>query len=217
MLEGQGNGEAAVVEYQKAIEAIDRGGILNGKVPTAQKTLAHRHMAAALDRLGRFAQAEIHYRQALRFSPNDPKVWNDAGYSAYLQRNYTEAERRLTTAARLAPGDARVHTNLGLALAAAGRTDAALEALSLVAGPAIGHANLAFILAAAGKTAEAREHYQSALKIQPDLKAAQVALAKLDAQTPATGPNATALAATPTPENRPDANVARTTGTQAPR
>jgi tetratricopeptide (TPR) repeat protein len=211
MLEAQGNGEAAVAEYQKAIAAIERGGVLQGKVPTAQKALAHRHMAAAYDRMGRFEQSETHYRQALRLSPNDPKVWNDAGYSAYLQRDYPEAERRLTTAARMAPGDARVHTNLGLALAASGRTDAALEALSRVGGPAIGHANLAFILAAAGLPGEAREHYQAALKIQPDLKVAEVALAKLDAQAPAAGPNTRALASTGTGSGTaaPDANVAR--------
>ena len=43
--------------------------------------------------LGRFAQAETHYQKALKLSPKDPKIWNDAGYSYYLQGRWADAER----------------------------------------------------------------------------------------------------------------------------
>ena len=78
-------------------------------------------MGGALDRLGRFAQAEVHYKKALKLSPKDAKIWNDAGYSYYLQGRWADAERALRTAAKLAPDDERIRINLGLTLAAAGQ------------------------------------------------------------------------------------------------
>jgi Tfp pilus assembly protein PilF len=204
--EAQGNLEAAVALYQKALEA-PAGHKQRGRAPASQRALAHRRMAADLDRLGRFAQAETHYREALKLAPNDPKVWNDAGYSYYLQGRWEESLRSLRTAARLAPDDARIQTNLGLCLAASGKTDEALEALTRAGGPAVGEANLAFILAAAGKRAEARTHYEAALRIQPDLEPARAALAQLDRD--ANRGNAPVLAEAPTSDRR----VARTSTT----
>ena len=74
-----------------------------GKTRSHEEALAHRRMGNALDRLGRFAQAEVHYKKAIRLSPKDPKVWNDAGYSYYLQGRWADAERTLKTAAKPAP------------------------------------------------------------------------------------------------------------------
>ena len=85
-----------------------------------------------MDRLGRFAQAETHYKKALKLSPKDPKIWNDAGYSYYLQGRWADAERALKTAVRLAPDDERIRTNLGLTLAALGRTKRSPPALEPV-------------------------------------------------------------------------------------
>lgn len=181
--EVRGDLEAAVYEYARAIDsATNPAGSKGGRVTADQKALAHRRMAAALDRLGQFTQAEVHYKTALKLHPNNVKVWNDAGYSAYLQRNYAEAERRLRTAEKLAPQDPRIQTNLGLCLAASGKPDEALAALSKAGGPAVGHANLAYIMAAMGKTSDARRHYEIALKFQPQLTAASQALAQLDRQ-----------------------------------
>lgn len=178
--EARGDFQAAVYEYARAVEAAEKPGARGKGLSDELKGLAHRRMAAALDRVGQFAQAEVHYKSALKLQPGDPKVWNDAGYSAYLQGNLAEAERRLKSAEKLSPRDPRIQTNLGLCLAATGRTDEALAALSKPGGPAIGHANLAYILAAMGKTDEARRHYEIALKFQPELQAARLALAQLD-------------------------------------
>ena len=65
--------------------------------------LAHRRIAGSLDRLGRFAQAEMHYKKAIGLAPKDYRVWNDAGYSYYLQGRWADAERSLKSAERLAP------------------------------------------------------------------------------------------------------------------
>ena len=188
--EAQGGFEAAIAEYQKALDACAHGGLnlVRGKGLGEKQALAHRRMGAAFDRLGRFAQAEAHYRAALKLHPNDPKVWNDSGYSYYLQGRWIDAERNLKMADKLDPENPRFQTNLGLALAAEGKSDEALAALSKAGGPAAAHANLGYLLAALGKTEEARKHYQDALKLQPDLAPVRQALATLDNKRPPTPP-----------------------------
>lgn len=198
--ETQGDAESALAEYQKAIDAAATGRRVGGThVPSARQALAHRKMAGALDRLGRFAQAESHYREALALAPKDAKVWNDAGYSYHLQGRFEDAERSLKQAATLDPKDPRIQTNLGLTLAAAGKTDAALAALTRAAGPATAHANLGYILAATGQADAAREQYRAALAIQPELGAARLALAQLDTDR---AKDAASLAAKPPAEDR---------------
>jgi tetratricopeptide (TPR) repeat protein len=197
MYESQGNLEAAVAEYAKAAEVPSKhaGALLSdgGKLGPSSEALAQRRMAGALDRLGRFAQAETHYNQALKLAPRDAKIWNDVGYSYYLQNRWPDAERALKSADSIEPNNPRVLTNLGLAFAAQGKDDDALAALTRSGGAAVGHANLGFIFAAMGKNEEARRQYQEALTIQPRLTAAQAALAKLDPKA-AQGAPTTAIA-----------------------
>ena len=178
VFEQKGNPEAALMEYQLALAACERKGF--GRTRSADEALTHRRIANALDRLGRFAQAEVHYRKALHLSPRDPKIWNDAGYSYYLQGRWADAERTLKTAARFAPEDERIMTNLGLTLAAAGRPKEAISLLSRFSGDAIGHANLGFLLAATGQVDLAKQQYLQALALRPNLTLAQRALAQLD-------------------------------------
>jgi Flp pilus assembly protein TadD len=214
--ENQENYELALEEYAKALELSEgRTGVVgSGKNPVRQ-ALAHRRMGTVLDRLGRFEQAELEYRAALKLSPNDPKVWNDAGYSYYLQGRWPDSERALKTAAKLDPNSARIMTNLGLTLAASGKPDAALAQFTRASGPAAGHANLAYSLAAMGNTAEAQRHYRRALELQPEMPNAKAALAALDAKvaratqiastsTPSPSP-APVRAASPMPSNKPAA------------
>jgi Tetratricopeptide repeat len=206
IFEVKGDYDAAVLEYQDALTVLETKG--RGEFKAADHVIAHRRMGAALDRLGRFAQADVHYKRALKYAPRDPKVWNDLGYSYYLQSRWAESERALRTALKYAPEDERVRTNLGLTLAAAGRADDAFPLLSQTGGDAIGHANLGYFLAAAGQLELARYHYQQALAQRPDLEVARRALAQLDRQQQ--------LAANPPnpPTANPAAHVA--SGSRAP-
>jgi Flp pilus assembly protein TadD len=180
IFETQGNFDAAVLEYQDALTVVQAKK--QGQLKAVDEALAHRRMGGALDQLGRFAQAEVHYKKALKLSPKDPKIWNDAGYSFYLQGRWAEAEGALKTAARFAPEDERIRVNLGLTLAAAGRTEEALSLLSRTNGDAIGHMNLGYSLAATGQLDLARRQYETALALRPDLDLARRALAQLDRQ-----------------------------------
>jgi Tfp pilus assembly protein PilF len=81
---------------------------------------------------------------------------------------------------KLDPGDARIRTNLGMALGAAGNREEALTLLSANQGDAVGHANLGYLLASTGQYGRARQEFQAALSMRPDLTLAQRALAQLD-------------------------------------
>jgi Flp pilus assembly protein TadD len=178
--EAQGNFDAAVLEYQDALTVLEKKR--HGAFRPGDEALAHRRMAGALDRLGRFAQADTHYKKALKASPKDPRVWNDAGYSYYLQGRWADAERALMTAAKLAPDDERIRVNLGLTLAAQGRTESALPLLSHVSGDAVGHANLGYLLASTGQFDLARHQYEQALALRPDFELPRRALARIEIQ-----------------------------------
>ncbi len=177
VFEKQGNFEAALLEYQEALAVAERGGI--GKTRSRDEALVHRRMGNALDGLGRFPQAEVHYKKAIKLDPHNVKMWNDAGYSYYLQGRWAEAEQTFNTASKMAPGDVRIKTNLGLTLAAIGRTEDALALLSQYSGDAIGHANLGYLLAATGQKDLARREYEKALAMRPQLDQARRALDQL--------------------------------------
>jgi Flp pilus assembly protein TadD len=202
--DAQGAHEKALAEYQEAVRRYRPETARQGS--PASRARLHRRLAGALDHLGRFDEARAHYRQAQRLAPEDPDVWNDTGYSAYLQGRWDEAERLIARAARLDPGATRAATNLGLVQAATGRTEAALATWTRALGPAAARMNLGFALAAQGRVAEARAHYVEALRLQPDLAEARQALAKLEQAQAPPSPGATAAgeAASP-PSAMPDA------------
>jgi len=182
-LENQDNFELANERVPEALEACEKhASFLAGSKSNEKQAVAHRRMGAVLDRLGRFEQSEIHYRTALKIHPRDPKVWNDAGYSYYLQSRWADSERALKTAASLDPNNTRVLTNLGLTLAALGKTNEALAAFTKAGGPSVGHTNLAYILAAMGQNDLAIKHYRTALEFQPEFEPAKQALAAVEAR-----------------------------------
>jgi tetratricopeptide (TPR) repeat protein len=183
VLESQGRAEDALGEYRKAIDAYrEAGNSVRGDGAT--KARLHRKLAQAFDHLGQPEEAKAHYQAAQKLAPRDPNVWNDAGYSAFFRGRFDEAERLLKKAASLDPANPRILSNLGMTLAAEGRTDAALEVLTKAGGPASARMNLAYVLASTGRSDEAREQYRAALAIDPGLKVARDALAKLGPGAP---------------------------------
>src|SRR5699024_691606 len=87
---------------------------------------AYLRLAVLNDRQGKFSESAVLYQQALAASPGDPNIFNDKGYSLYLQRRWVEAEMSLRQAVVLQPDHARAHNNLGLVLAHTGRPDLAV-------------------------------------------------------------------------------------------
>ena len=120
--ESQENFDLALGEYLKALEASESRSTLLGGARTSRNRPLPIVGWPQLDRLGRFEQAENEYSTALKLSPNDPKIWNDAGYSFYLQGRWSDAERA-QDCRELDPNNTRIMTNLGLSLAASGKTE----------------------------------------------------------------------------------------------
>ena len=56
--------------------------------------------------------------------------------------------------------------------------------MSQTSGEAIGHANLGYLLAATGQLDLARQQYEIALAMRPDLEVARRALARIDLKQP---------------------------------
>ncbi len=175
ILESKGELEAAEASYRQATQLEKR------RLNAEQRALAYRKLAVVLDRQGKFDESEPNHQEALRLGPKDPKVWNDAGYSAYLRGDWDLAIERLQRAARLDSDDPRILTNLGLATAASGNTEKALEQLTRATGSGAAHANLGYILAASGREEEALQHYTLAAEQAPNLQVARDALARLNA------------------------------------
>lgn len=180
----QGELDKAVEQYQKAVDLYAAQGPRRGFGDAKVRARLQRRLGTACDRLGRFADAEVHYQAAIKLTPRDALAWNDAGYSQYLQGRWDTAEQRLRKAVALDPANHKFRTNLGLILAADGRVDDALLVFEQAGGKANAHVNVGYILAAQGDVDSARQHYRAALDLQPNLDQATRALAKLDAGIP---------------------------------
>jgi Flp pilus assembly protein TadD len=86
-------------------------------------------LGIARDLLGRHAQAQAAYRQALALSPDNRAVQADLGLSLALSGDGTGAVAILRPLAAEPQAGRRVKDNLAVALAAAGRTDEARSIL----------------------------------------------------------------------------------------
>jgi Flp pilus assembly protein TadD len=120
----QGRYEDAVKPFEQALRAA----------PQRNQSAVHRAMALDLDELGRFPDAEQHFREAVRLyrgtggRPPDPRV----DYGAFLVRQgrAREALDLLGPAVAASPGSARANAELGRALLESDRPADALGALS---------------------------------------------------------------------------------------
>lgn len=75
---------------------------------------AHHGLAMAADLSEQWADAEYHYRQALRIRPRDANLLCDIGYSYLLQNRYAEAARYLNHAIEVNPQHESAQMNLAL-------------------------------------------------------------------------------------------------------
>src|SRR3979490_1819976 len=74
-----------------------------------------------LDQLGRHDEARRYYDSALKISPEEPSVLSNLGMSYVLSNDLPKAEETLRHAHGKAESDARIRTNLALAIGLQGR------------------------------------------------------------------------------------------------
>lgn len=163
--------EADAVGYYERARQLDAG--LNER--------AARRLAVLYDRLDDQARAMAEFQELLRKKPKDATLLNDVGYSLYNRGQWAEAEQYLRKAVAADRANKRAWVNLGMALGQQARYEEALDAFRKAVTPAEAEANLGFILATQGKRADAATAYRRALQLEPTLKVAQGALARLEA------------------------------------
>ncbi|MDQ3586350.1 MAG: tetratricopeptide repeat protein [Acidobacteriota bacterium] len=144
---------------------------------------AHNLMAVAYDRKGLHERARESYARALDITREDAQTLNNLGYSLYLNGNYRAASERLKRAAKLAPADERIWNNLALAQSRLGKYDDAFKSFKRAGGEYTARLNVAAMLERAGREQDAIEHYEAALKLQPNSETALRRLADLYGRT----------------------------------
>jgi Flp pilus assembly protein TadD, contains TPR repeats len=111
--------------FEQALNVVD-GAIL----PEAPDWNALSVKGAALDQLGRNAEARALYQQAMVIAPGEPSLLANMGLSYALTNELATAERYLRQAAAMPGATGRIRQNLALVVGLQGRFD---EARSLYA------------------------------------------------------------------------------------
>jgi predicted O-linked N-acetylglucosamine transferase (SPINDLY family) len=149
-----------------AVEYIDQAISLQPRAPAY-----HTSRGNALKDLGRKAEAEASYREALRRQRDFPDALTNLGGLLVELGRFEEAEPICRKALR-ARSDYSAQTNLGLALAGLGRLEEAVachrEAVRLQPGSADGHNNLGRALTQLDRTAEAEASLRQAVRLRPE-------------------------------------------------
>ena len=136
-----------------------------------QKADVHFFKGRVYSELGRFADAEQAYNNALKAMPNYRGVWNNLGNNAYRQQKFSQAVDyyRKEVAQNQTPIPLRA---LGRAFVELGKTDSARtyfqKAIDLDMNYAAAHFNLAQLEEDEGSLNQALQHAGRAYGIEPD-------------------------------------------------
>jgi Flp pilus assembly protein TadD len=135
---------------------------------------------ARIDRAcGRENEADAQLAKALKYHPKDPSVLLAIGQVHAAHGEFPEAVEKIRMAHELAPYEKLFEYHLAVVEAQSGELDQALVHFSHSVGKAEGNYNIGYILNEKGLKEEAEEYFQQALKLKPDLKLAESALAGL--------------------------------------
>lgn len=145
------------------------------------KSLEAKLGLARLDQLaGRTTEAETGFQNALKSRPHDPQAMNALGQFYASQKNWSKALPLLEEAADAAPNELTYRYHLAVATAQSGDIGGAFPHFQQALGEAEAHYNIGFLLAEQGHKDMARQRFQKALAINPNLTQAQMMLDELD-------------------------------------
>ena len=129
---------------------------------------AYHHLGQVCDRQKRFAEAQENYQQAILLAEDrEPDLFNDLGYSFFLQGKLDKAESAMQKAVALRPTEPKYHNNLGLIYGHQRRFEDAWNEFRLAAGEADACYNLAFVKASLNDFEGAKACFRRALAIDP--------------------------------------------------
>jgi len=94
---------------------------------TENNIFAHQNLGVFLQKNGRLAEAEEHYRQAIRLWPDSYASYNNLGVMLTIQGRLREASQHLSKALFINPDFPGTHNNLGIVLTRQGKYTDALD------------------------------------------------------------------------------------------
>jgi Flp pilus assembly protein TadD len=139
--------------------------------------VAHNTLGTVFQAMGRRADARAEYEQALRLDAGAAYALNNLCYSDILDGRMTSAIKRCGDALASDPQLRAAHNNLGIAYAAIGRMDAAMDAFKVGVDPAGALYNLGIMRLARKEYGSAVEAFQAAQTTKPSFP---LAAARID-------------------------------------
>ena len=155
---GTGRAEEALLDFQRALDRNPRSGD------------AHRERADALERLGRYGEAEAACRRAIELRPESWANQNYLGAFLAARGRFADAEKTFQAALALAPDNARVWSNLGatrIRLDRMKEAEVALETSLELAPSSSAFSNLGVIHFWQGRWADAARTFERAIAVNP--------------------------------------------------
>ena len=161
LLERQGNLEGALTQYTRALAA------------NPNFIAARNRQGIVLNKLGRHPDATVAFQAAVSSGPAQAYLYNNLGFSLYLEGKYQEARGVLEKTLELRPDFARAHMNYALVLAKLGDLDAALGELRHAGSDVEVCYNFALLQAEAGRYGDAAHSLERALTLDPTYEPAR--------------------------------------------
>ncbi|MEN6407454.1 MAG: tetratricopeptide repeat protein [Thermoguttaceae bacterium] len=138
----------------------------------AENNIARSNLGVELARQGRFDEAVVQYREAVRIRPDDAVSFSNLGNAMMAIGRLDEAEPSYEASLRINPDSAETHCNFGVLLTRRGQGDRAASqyesALRLRPDYVEALANYGNLLARRGQLDRAAACYEKAVQIQPD-------------------------------------------------
>ena len=172
---GAGRFDEAAAHFEKALQ-IDRN-FYDGLVG----------MGVTREFQGRLPEAIDYFQAAIHSQPDTPTAHLQLGRVLWKQNSDQAALEEIGRASQLAPKDADIRADFGLALQQVGRIPEAIEqfhkALRMNPDNAETHANLGLALLGSGKPQESIPEFETALRLKPELTGAADNLRRAQAQS----------------------------------
>lgn len=137
---------------------------------------AYHRLALVADSQRRYQEAQTRYAEAIALNNRDPNLFNDLGYSFFLQGKLDKAEAAILKAVAMRPNETKYHNNLGLVYGHQKRYDDAWEQFRMAEGEANAYYNMAFVRASQNDFQAAKACFRRALAVDPTNEQARRAL-----------------------------------------
>lgn len=153
--------------YEKALET------------SPDNVVAHHRLAVIDARQGRLAEADQHFKAAMKTGHPSVDLLTDYGYALYLHEDLDAAERVLREVVEREPRHTAARNNLALVLGEQGRFDESFQEFRMAVDEPEALANIAYVKSQMGEFEDAEKTYHRALALKGDMRPAAEALIQL--------------------------------------